>query len=142
MKIDVGGGTQPVEGCINLDPEHGEGIWKRMVQDGIPCEDGTVDAVFASHVLEHIPAGDERIFVFNEVHRVLKDGGKFGIRVPLFPSWQAVADPTHVSFFVKESFNYFTGTSEENANYGIKPWEMASFFVKGGWEAYVNLVKR
>jgi hypothetical protein len=38
--------------------------------------------------------------------------------------WQAFADPTHVSFFVKETFFYFLpGHYEEHQKlYGIKPW--------------------
>ena len=107
---------------MNLDPVHGEGEWRRRAQDvPWPVGDGTVEYVRASHVLEHVPAQD-RIAVFNEAHRVLRPGCRFEVIVPLFPAWGAVADPTHVSFWVAQSFHYFDGRMAANADYGIKPW--------------------
>lgn len=141
MKVDVGGGTVPADGHENLDPVHGEGLWQRRAQDGPwPIADGAVDAVRASHVMEHVAAGDDRIAVMNEAWRVLAPGGTFEIVVPLFPSWQAVADPTHVSYWVRESFDYFCDRIAQ-ADYGIRWWQMRSFRVVDGWEAHVLLVK-
>lgn len=124
--IDIGGGTIPAPGHINLDPVHGQGVWKRRVEDGIPAADKSVDAVRASHVMEHVCAGEDRIFVFNEVHRVLRSSGVFHVIVPrVMPTntWHAFADPTHVSFWVIESFHYFDGTFGAHADYGILPWK-------------------
>lgn len=140
MKLDIGGGLAPREGFTNLDPVHGQGKWKRKIQDGIPLLNGMLEEANASHVLEHIPSGDERIWVMNEVWRVLRPGGRFHIRVPLFPSWQAVADPTHVSFWVKESFDYFTKDAAQQADYGIKEWVIETYRAPD-WEAYCVLVK-
>lgn len=140
MKVDIGGGTIPAEGHINLDPVHGTGQWKRRIQDGIPVDDGALDGARASHVMEHIPAGSgdgERIWVMNEVWRALKPGGTFEIIVPLLVgTWHAVADPTHVSFWVKESFHYFDGLFAANASYGIHLWETVSLDVVDGWEGH------
>lgn len=94
----------------------------------------------AWHVLEHIPAGQPRIDVMNEAHRVLKAGGVFRILVPLFPSWQAVADPTHVSYWVKESFDYFCQPIA-NADYGIALWDFTDWRVVDGWAGYATLRK-
>lgn len=142
MRIDIGGGTIPEPGYVNLDPIHGEGEFKRRVQDGIPCADGSATHVRASHVMEHIPSGAERIFVMNEVHRVLKSGGEFEIIVPLVPTgsfgvtWHAFADPTHVSFWVLESFYYFDGTFAANATYDISLWKTSSLEARDGWEGH------
>lgn len=137
MKIDIGGGTAPALGYINLDPVHGEGEWKRLAQDTPwPVADNEVEALRASHVVEHVPAGHERIAMFNEAWRVLRPGGQFEIVVPLFPSWQAVADPTHVSFWVKESFQYFTGEHGAQANYGMSLWKTVRYWVVAGWEGH------
>lgn len=139
MKVDLGGGTIPAQGYVNLDNRHGEGDWKRSIQDGIPIPDNSVEAVRASHLLEHIPAGQERIDVFNEVHRVLMPGGTFEVILPLFTGgWQAIADPTHVSFWCRESFLYFVRGNIFNANadYGIREWDEASFEAVDGWEAH------
>ena len=129
MKLELGGGLATWEGFTNLDPVHGEGEFRRRIQDGIPLPDGSVEAARASHVLEHIPAGAERIAVFNDVWRVQVPGGTFEVIVPLFGGWGAIADPTHVSFWVRESFDYFTGKVEPAADYGIKRWELVSWSV-------------
>lgn len=143
MNVEIGGGTLPTPGYINLDPVHGTGDFKRYVEEGIPVPDGSVDAVRASHVMEHILAGKDRLYVMNEVHRVLRPGGEFEIIVPTIPQgvggigWQAFADPTHVSFWVyPESFHYFDGVFAANADYGIKQWQTKSSELVGGWEAH------
>jgi len=136
MKLEIGGGTKFQRGWVNLDPIHGEGPFKRFAQDvPWPIETDSVDAIMASHVMEHIPAGKPRIDVMNEAHRVLKPGGTFEIRVPLMTgSWHAIADPTHVSYWVPESFGYFDGSMGYDADYGISTWRTLFFNVSGGWE--------
>jgi SAM-dependent methyltransferase len=145
MKVEIGGGTIPQPGYVNLDPHHGEGQWRRLVQDGIPVADGALSHVRASHLMEHIPAGGEhgqRVWVMNEVWRALRPGGLFEIIVPCVPQgpggigWHAFADPTHVSFWVyPESFHYFDGVFAANADYGIKPWRTKHSELRDGWEA-------
>jgi SAM-dependent methyltransferase len=120
---------------MNLDPGHGEGPWRRFAQEvPWPIEDGTVEEIHASHMMEHVPAGADRIAVMNEAWRVLRPGGTFEIRVPMFPGWQAIADPTHVSYWVPQSFYYFTGDIGPDADYGIKYWTADYVTVIDGWE--------
>jgi ubiquinone/menaquinone biosynthesis C-methylase UbiE len=142
--VDIGGGTAPADGYLNLDPVSGKGEWKRRIQDGIPLLDRSAHAVRASHVLEHVPAGQERIDIFNEAHRVLVPGGTFEVIVPLVMAygqpvntWHAWADPTHCSYWVlPESFHYFDGVFAANADYRIKLWETKSMEVVGEWEGH------
>lgn len=141
MRLDIGGGTVPREGWVNLDPVHGEGDMRRRVEEGIPLPDDSVEEALASHAMEHIAAGHDRIAAMNEVWRVLKPGGTFLIIVPLFPNWQAVADPTHLSFWTYESFCYFTGMLSASADYGIRQWEWVSYGVAEGWEGHAVLRK-
>ncbi len=138
MNIEIGGGTLTQPGWINLDPRHGEGPWRRAAQDvPWPCTDGSVDAIRASHVMEHIPAGQDRIDVMNEAHRVLRLGGVFEVIVPFMTgTWHAVADPTHVSFWVMESFHYFDGLFAANADYGIKLWDTLELETRDGFEGH------
>jgi len=150
MKGDIGGGTIPAAGYHNLDPHHGQGRWRRRIQDGIPVETGELTHARASHLLEHVPAGGgdgERIWVMNEVWRALRPGGEFQIIVPCVPQgpsgigWQAFADPTHVSFWVfPESFLYFVdGPFRAHADYGIRLWEIdPDPELRDGWEAHVT----
>lgn len=137
MRIDIGGGTAPMGGYVNLDPVHGEDEWKRHAQSiWWPCEPDSVDAIRASHVMEHIPAGEGRISVFNEAWRVLRPGGTFTVIVPMFPTPQAIADPTHVSWWVPESFGYFDGRIQPNADYGIRLWTHFDTWVVDEWELH------
>ena len=138
--IEIGGGTLVQPGWINLDSRNGHGEWARMAQDTPwPTGDNTVDAIRASHVMEHIPAGQERIDVMNEAHRVLRPGGVFEIIVPILNNpltWHAIADPTHVSFWVLESFHYFDGHFAANADYGIRLWNTLELEVRGSFECH------
>lgn len=144
IRLDIGGGTAPARNWLNLDPIHGQGVLRRpadaLDEHGrwvpLPFDDGAVDAARASHVMEHILGGAPRIFVMNEVHRILAPHGVFQIIVPLVGTWHAIADPTHVSFWVPESFGYFDGTSAAHADYGIAPWQTLDFVVYHGWEGH------
>ncbi|WP_405237743.1 class I SAM-dependent methyltransferase [Lentisalinibacter orientalis] len=51
------------------------------LRSGIPYRDETVDAVYHSHMLEHLDREDAEAFL-REVHRVLKAGGIHRIVVP------------------------------------------------------------
>ncbi len=148
--IELGGGARKIDpNCFNLDPVHGLGEWKRKAQDiPWPVEDASIGNMRASHVMEHIPAGQDRIDVMNEAWRVLIPGGTLEIIVPFIvipfdmvppglhpgPMWPAIADPTHVSFWCTESFSYFDGGMEPEASYGIKKWHTQSLTVRRGWE--------
>lgn len=133
-RIEIGGGHLVQAGWINLDPTHGDGPWRRQAQEAPwPTGDHTVNAIRASHVMEHIPAGQPRIDVMNEAHRVLKSGGVFEVRVPncLSGTWHAYADPTHVSFWCIPSFHYFDGSFAANADYGIRHWQTLELLIQG-----------
>lgn len=144
MNIEIGGGTLVQPGWTNLDCRNGSGEWRRMAQDTPwPTGDRTVDSIRASHILEHVPAGQERIDIFNEAWRVLAPGGHFEVVLPLiltepngWPTWHAIADPTHVSFWCRESFYYFTGAFAANADYGIKLWDERHWSVNEGFEGH------
>ena len=156
MKVDIGGGTIPRSGYVNLDPAHGTGEFRRYIQDGIPVGDNSLDAAHASHLMEHIPSGagpGVRVWVMNEVWRALKPGAEFTIIVPLFMAhgqlvgtWHAIADPTHVSYWaLPESFLYFCeGPFKPNADYGMKIWQAPGdddMRVEAGWEGHVTMRK-
>ena len=145
MKIDIGAGNITEDGWTKLDPVHGQGEWKRKAEETPwPIGDNEVKELRASHVMEHIHAGQDRIKVMNEAYRVLQPGGTFEIIVPLIVArnageqlgWWAIADPTHVSYWVEESFHYFDGHFAANADYGIKIWETVSLNVLDGWEGH------
>jgi SAM-dependent methyltransferase len=62
--------------------------FRALSGDRWPLEDGTVDIVFADHVLEHVAQPDG---FFAECRRVLKPGGHLCLRTPNRWSYIAVA---------------------------------------------------
>jgi ubiquinone/menaquinone biosynthesis C-methylase UbiE len=52
----------------------------------IPLEDGSVDAVFSTHVLQHLATTQAAASYFKEMHRVLVGGGSIMIHV-LILAW-------------------------------------------------------
>lgn len=88
----------------------------------LPIPDNTYDAIHAWNVLEHI---QNKIHVLNECYRVLKPHGIIEIVVPDISKKieLAVADPTHISFWVLGTFTqYFIGNRPGGSDYGIKKW--------------------
>jgi len=51
------------------------------ITKGIPYADGTADAVYASHVLEHLYRADA-LRLLTEIHRILKPGGVVRLVMP------------------------------------------------------------
>ena len=59
-----------------------------------PFEDNSVDEVRSSHFVEHL-TGEQRIFFFNELCRVMKNGATALIITPNWSHACAYGDPTH-----------------------------------------------
>lgn len=108
----------------------------------LPFEDGSADEIEADQVFEHI-----RNFIplMNEIHRILKPGGRLRANMPLAGTVQAFQDPTHVRFFVPETFAYWAKGQplhEENGtSYGIEPFSEVKVGIVQEWILLVELVK-
>ncbi|MFQ6014602.1 MAG: methyltransferase domain-containing protein [Anaerolineae bacterium] len=143
-KLDIGCGPEIAEGYEGMDRVAFEGVQHVHDIEDVPWpfDNESFDVVRASHVLEHMR---DLINVMNEIQRVLKPGGVLKIIVPLAMdaqgNWhgEAFQDPTHVRFFVPDTFTYFCGR-QETIMYGIKRWELCTYSEKG-YEAHVLLRK-
>ena len=95
----------------------------------IPHPDSSFEAVSAFDFLEHVPRvlttpdgrGTRFPFVelMNEIHRVLKPGGRFYALTPAYPSREVFHDPTHVNFITDGTWQYFCGASPGARMYGF-----------------------
>lgn len=80
--IQLGCGKSIYPGFINIDAyfEHPD-VLKSDFSEGLAFADSSLDSIFSSHSLEHIP--HRKIpFVIDEGFRALKSGGKFYLAVP------------------------------------------------------------
>lgn len=121
--LDIGCGERRDEGYLTADISGKPDV----ICDAryLPFRARVFSKVRMLHVLEHIPR-EHLVKTINECHRVVETGAELEIEVPIFPSDDAMADPTHVSFFVPRTFDYFVdgaGHDEHRRLYGIKKWE-------------------
>lgn len=120
--LELGGGTNPhPRAAVVLDSRHPVGSPAQDISteawrtDAGTIPGASVEAIYASHVLEHIAKGAPILHVMSEAWRVLIPGGTFTIKLPvvgydgrLVADWRVYADPTHVSFWwFPESLMYF-----------------------------------
>lgn len=71
------------------------------IRQGIPFKSASLDMVWASHILEHLP--DLRAMQ-RELARIIKYKGVLNVIVPYYLSSDAWGDPTHCRAFSEESF--------------------------------------
>lgn len=100
--------------------------------------DNSVGVIRAYHLLEHL---HDTIHFFNEASRVLVPGGILLIEVPSTSGEGAFSDPTHVKFFNKRSFEYYT--TERLAKF-IRPQYFGKFqnarLVEYWWDNRVSVI--
>ena len=126
LKLDIGAGKLREEGWTTLDCAaiSNPDILSDL-EEALPLEDNSVEAMRAFHVLEHIT---RLIPLMNECHRVIQPFGYFQIRVPIWPSIAAVIDPTHVRQFAMGTFHYWEAGHALHEDfgtlYGILPWKV------------------
>jgi hypothetical protein len=77
MKLNIGDDSKDHDGYVGIDADRGHDATK------LEYEDGSIDEVRASHILEHFPHGNV-VQVLREWVRVLKPGGVLKVAVPDF----------------------------------------------------------
>jgi glycosyltransferase involved in cell wall biosynthesis len=121
MKLNLGCCDNLLNGYINVDRVPAPGVTVADLQQPWPWPDGSVTHIRAHDVIEHLA---DKIFIMNEMWRVLKQGGKAEIVVPTTEGTGAWQDPTHVSFWNRRSFLYYEAGNPYRErfaqHYGIK----------------------
>jgi SAM-dependent methyltransferase len=105
LKVDLGCGPRKADGFIGVDVSLVPGV--DIVADlnrRFPFADSSVDCVRAHDTVEHL---HDRIHTMNEIWRICKPGAVVDIRVPSTDGRGAFQDPTHVSFWNVNSFQYY-----------------------------------
>jgi hypothetical protein len=175
--LELGGGPFPHPfASVVVDLEHPRGAPAQDAADAPwrtdrgTVVDGSVSMVYASHIMTQIPRGEPLLRVMNEAWRVLEPGGTFKMVFPVVgytdmhgvghhvESWQAYADPTHVSlWWMPQALSlYFCKPDLWAGMYGALPWEpLGRYFeyddidweaptfwsLRWGWECTVRIRK-
>ncbi len=143
VKYHLGCGKIYQEGWVNVD--HDKTVKADKHEDVIftlkVAGNNTINWIFADNVIEHIQQYDI-VDLFHDIHRILKKGGVVELFVPLFPTNSAVCDPTHMSYFVPETFARFTKAFWDNQNSnGFGFYFKIDALAKSDTEIYVRMIK-
>ena len=138
-KLHLGCGKDIIKDWINLDLISGPGV--DVVADldnplklDLPFEDGSIEEIYASHLIEHI---SNPLPLMEELHRVSKDGAKAVFKCPYGSSDEAFEDPTHVKKYFLNSFQYFSQPAYWRADYGYRgDWETVKITLKVNKQRY------
>jgi SAM-dependent methyltransferase len=106
LKLDLGCGQNKQPGFTGVDiaPLDGVDVVCDLFAFPWPFEDDSVDEVFASHFIEHVP---DHIAVMNELHRIMKPGAKVRFVHPYLWNDRCFQDPTHKQFISEARWPYF-----------------------------------
>ena len=81
IKLDIGGGYRGgSNGWITVDTSYECDLYWDL-REGIPFQAGSVDAIYSSHLFEHLTYAESQ-GLLRECLRALKPGGAFSIAVP------------------------------------------------------------
>ena len=106
IKLNLGCNRNALDGWVNVDIQPLPGV--DMVVDlgqRWPWDDGSIHYIRAFDVFEHLP---DPINTMNEAWRVLGHGGLLEVLVPSTDGRGAFQDPTHVSYWNRNSFFYYS----------------------------------
>jgi SAM-dependent methyltransferase len=142
VKLDFGCGKNKREGFEGVDILPFEGVDHVIdLRSKWPWADESVDEAHASHFLEHLTA-QERIHFINELHRVLKPGGKCQVIVPHWASTRAYGDLTHQWPPVSEFWFYYLSEAWRESNAPHNNFYTCDFEVTWGYNLHPELLAR
>lgn len=125
MKLNLGCSDRHLPGYVNIDIcEPADRLvnlnrypwgWGEEGYVRHPISDSKVDEIVAHDIIEHLP---DKIATMNEAWRILKPGGLFDIIVPTTDGRGAWQDPTHSSYWNRNSFYYYTHGDPHRERFG------------------------
>ena len=80
-KLHIGGGWHRLDGWLNTDIDLIPGVMFMDATKPFPFADGTIQFVYAEHMIEHIPREDATRML-RECHRVMRTGGVIRVTTP------------------------------------------------------------
>lgn len=134
---DLGCGTNPAKGFRGVDLYSAADVQHDLFNgDWSFTPDGSVDAFFSSHFVEHVP--DLAAFM-TKVYRKLKPEGLFLFVVPYGGSERAYQDPDHRQRIFRPTLYYFNRESRKKMGIEHVPhYAETDFDILEVWPAWNN----
>jgi len=104
IRLNLGCSDRHLPGYINIDRVKPADMIMDLAWPW-NFEESSVSEILAYDIIEHLP---DKILTMNQAWRALKPGGLLDIDVPTTDGRGAWQDPTHVSYWNRNSFFYFT----------------------------------
>lgn len=122
-RYNLGCGGDHKPGFINVDLPGcaAADVHADLRQDWAFIPDEGAEFVFSSNLFEHLP---DMFHTMNELHRVLLPGALAELHIPSTDGRGAWQDPTHVSFWNKNSWRYWCS----NVDAGLTAMNRANGF--------------
>jgi SAM-dependent methyltransferase len=115
--VDFGCGTHKQPGAIGVDIARVAGV--DVIADitrPLPFRDSSVDAVYGSHLVEHL---DDVMAFMGEVHRICRPDALVYFRFPNATSpYMLWKDPTHRRGVLLDTFDYFDPSTSDGKVFG------------------------
>lgn len=111
LRLDLGCGRRKRPGFVGVDLVPGPEVDVVADLDGpLPFDDSSAAEAHCRSTIEHLR---DPIGFLNEIHRVLRPGGRLHIFVPHFSNPYFYSDPTHQHTFGLYSFSYVCATVDQ-----------------------------
>lgn len=146
MRLNLGCGSQPMDGYVNVDSWHQPGV--DVVHDldvfPWPWKDGEAEEIRAFDIYEHV---DYPLEFMGECHRILQPGATLFIHTGHWRDMSSYTDPTHKRFLTEESFDYWVPGTYLNGRYGVayargRHFEKADIHLDGGGSGLMSVTLR
>jgi SAM-dependent methyltransferase len=106
-RLYLGAGKDRKEGFTHVDMYPFPGIDIVCdIEKGLPLEDSVADYVYSQDFMEHLHP-EKKVFVINEIWRVLKPGGRMEHYIPNAGSRNDFGSPSHLSHWNLQQFEHF-----------------------------------
>jgi predicted SAM-dependent methyltransferase len=121
-RLQLGCGSQPKSGWINIDLYASAADLALDVREDLPFPDNSIAFVYTEHLLEHIGYPTDATHLLREVKRVLRPGGGFSIVIPDFGDLLHAYAQRRLSFFddVPMHMNQGSPTPMHHVNYWFR----------------------
>lgn len=126
-KLNIGCGSKPLKGYINLDIIPHEGIDVVCdIEQGLPFSEEKFDEVIADYIFCQICSPKAFMGVMNDIWKVLKPNGILKLKVPDANFPDSFNDPMDCRYFTPATFDYFDKDHYRYKafGYGFKPWKV------------------